>query len=88
VPRDAAEVLEAFPDGLTTQEVAAIMTAGNDTVDRDAAELALLELVSKGRTVRVGLGDDAVWLDPAHAGTLLSVLDAALSSSELQAVGF
>ena len=87
-PGDAAEVLEAFPDGLTTQEVAAIMTSGNDRVDRDAAELALLELVSDGRIARIGLGDDAVWLDPAHADTLRSVLDAALSSSELEAVGF
>jgi protein-disulfide isomerase-like protein with CxxC motif len=87
-PGDAAEALEAFPGGLTTQEVAAIMTSGNDRVDREAAELALLELVSDGRIARIGLGDDAVWLDPAHADTLRSVLDAALSSSELEAVGF
>jgi protein-disulfide isomerase-like protein with CxxC motif len=87
-PGDAAEVLEAFPDGLTTQEVAAIMTSGNDRVDREAAELALLELVSDGRIARIGLGDDAVWLEPARAETLRSVLDAALSSSELEAVGF
>jgi protein-disulfide isomerase-like protein with CxxC motif len=87
-PGDAAEVLEAFPDGLTTQEVAAIMTSGNDRVDREAAELALLELVSDGRIARIGLGDDAVWLEPARADTLRSVLDAARSSSELEAVGF
>jgi protein-disulfide isomerase-like protein with CxxC motif len=87
-PGDTAEVLEAFPDGLTTQEVAAIMTSGNDRVDREAAELALLELVSDGRIARIGLGDDAVWLEPARADTLRSVLDAALSSSELEAVGF
>ncbi|MDX6579806.1 MAG: hypothetical protein QOJ47_1355 [Gaiellales bacterium] len=87
-PGDAAEVLEAFPDGLTTQEVAAIMTSGNDRVDREAAELALLELVSDGRIARIGLGDDAVWLEPALADTLRSVLDAARSSSELEAVGF
>jgi protein-disulfide isomerase-like protein with CxxC motif len=87
-PGDAAEVLEAFPDGLTTQEVAAIMTSGNDRVDREAAELALLELVSNGRIARIGLGDDAVWLDPARADTLRWVLDAARSSSELEAVGF
>jgi protein-disulfide isomerase-like protein with CxxC motif len=87
-PGDAAEVLEAFPDGLTTQEVAAIMTSGNDRVDREAAELALLELVSDGRIARIGLGDDALWLEPTRADTLLSVLDAARSSSELEAVGF
>jgi protein-disulfide isomerase-like protein with CxxC motif len=87
-PGDAAEVLAAFPDGLTTQEVAAIMTSGNDRVDREAAELALLELVSDGRIARIGLGNDAVWLDPARADTLRSVLDAACSSSELEAVGF
>ncbi len=39
-PKDAADALAAFPEGLTTQEVAAIMAAGTDPVDRAAAELA------------------------------------------------
>jgi protein-disulfide isomerase-like protein with CxxC motif len=85
---DPGEVLAAFPDGLTTQEVAAIMTRGNDEVDRRAAELALLDLVADGRTERVGLGDDAVWVDPAHAETLRAVIGAAWSSRASQAVGF
>jgi protein-disulfide isomerase-like protein with CxxC motif len=87
-PTDAAEVLAAFPAGLTTQEVAAIMTAGNDRVDRGAAELALLDLVGDGRVARIGLGDDAVWVDPSHADTLRSVIEAAMSPGALVAVGF
>jgi protein-disulfide isomerase-like protein with CxxC motif len=87
-PTDAGEVLAAFPEGLTTQEVAAIMTAGNDDVDRVAAELALLDLVGEGRVARIGLGDDALWLDPAHADTFRSVVEAATASSALEAVGF
>ena len=41
-------LLEHFPDGLTTQEVAALLTDGNDAPDRLAAERALLELVAAG----------------------------------------
>jgi 2-hydroxychromene-2-carboxylate isomerase len=54
-------LLEHFRDGLTTQEVAALMTHGNDAPDRQAAEAALLELVAEGRAVREPLGDDALW---------------------------
>ncbi len=54
-------MLEFFPDGLTTQEVAAILTSGNDAVDRVAAENALLELVAAGAATRTPLGDDALW---------------------------
>ncbi len=60
-PETPAPLLERFPDGLTTQEVAALMTSGNDRPDRAAAELALLELVAAGDAVRHALGDDAVW---------------------------
>ncbi|HWE08855.1 MAG TPA: hypothetical protein VG325_05850 [Solirubrobacteraceae bacterium] len=60
-PEDPAPLLEHFPGGLTTQEVAALMTRGNDPVDRPAAEAALLELVADGRAVRRPLGDDALW---------------------------
>lgn len=58
---EAAEVLERFPAGVTTQEAAAVMTAGNDAVDRPAAEAALIELVGAGRATRTALGDDALW---------------------------
>ena len=60
-PDTPAPLLERFPDGLTTQEVAALMARGNDRPDRVAAEAALLELVASGTAVRHPLGDDAVW---------------------------
>ncbi len=61
-PPDTPEpLLELFPDGLTTQEVAALMTHGNDAPDRAAAEAALIELVGAGKAVRQSLGDDALW---------------------------
>jgi predicted DsbA family dithiol-disulfide isomerase len=61
VPDTPAPVLERFPDGVTTQEVAAILADGNDAPDRRGAETALLELVAAGDAERVALGDDAVW---------------------------
>jgi 2-hydroxychromene-2-carboxylate isomerase len=60
-PESPAPLLARFPDGLTTQEVAALMTHGNDTADRAGAEAALLELVAAGEAVREPLGDDALW---------------------------
>ncbi len=60
---DVSEVLEAYPDGLTTQEIAELMRAGNDQVDRDAAEAALIDLSAAGRVQRTALGDDALWRD-------------------------
>ena len=61
-PETPEPLLARFPDGLTTQEVAALMTHGNDPVDRSAAEAALIELVADGRAVRRPLGDDALWV--------------------------
>jgi hypothetical protein len=66
-PEDPADLLEFFKDGLVTQEVAALMTHGNDSVDRAAAEAALVKLVGEGRAVRQSLGDDALWLAAAGA---------------------
>jgi len=60
-PEDPAPALERFHDGLTTQEVAAVMAGNNEAPDREAAEAALLELVAGGRAVREPLGDDALW---------------------------
>jgi predicted DsbA family dithiol-disulfide isomerase len=60
-PDTPAPLLERFPDGLTTQEVAALLTHGNDKPDRAAAEAALLELVAAGAALRHPLGADAVW---------------------------
>jgi hypothetical protein len=60
-PGTPEPLLHRFPDGLTTQEVAALMTEGNDAPDRYAVETALLELVGAGSAVRQPLGDDALW---------------------------
>ncbi|MBV9817096.1 MAG: DsbA family protein [Solirubrobacterales bacterium] len=60
-PDTPAPLLEHFAGGLTTQEVAALMTSGNDAVDRHAAERALIELVADGVATRTPLGDDALW---------------------------
>jgi 2-hydroxychromene-2-carboxylate isomerase len=61
VPPSPAPLLQYFGDGLTTQEVAALLTEGNDAPDRQAAEAALIELVAAGDAVRRPLGDDALW---------------------------
>jgi 2-hydroxychromene-2-carboxylate isomerase len=63
-PEDVGELLEFFEFGITTQEVAALLTKGNDAPDRRAAEVALLALVDEGRAVRHALGDDALWTKP------------------------
>jgi predicted DsbA family dithiol-disulfide isomerase len=65
-PETPEPLLAAFPGGLTTQEVAALMTEGNDAPDRGAAEAALIELVAAGKASRRSLGDDALW-QPAAA---------------------
>jgi len=58
---DPVDVLERFPDGLTTREVAATMAAGNDPVDGKRAEAALIEALGAGRASRSSLGDGALW---------------------------
>jgi protein-disulfide isomerase-like protein with CxxC motif len=61
-PQDAAEALAAFPDGLTTAEVASVLRP-SDLVDADihAAEAELLELAGDGTVGREPLGQDAIW---------------------------
>src|ERR1700760_3451525 len=66
-PETPEPLLERFPSGLTTTEVAAVMTHGNDAIDRAAAEAALIELVFAGKAVRYALGDDALWVSAAAA---------------------
>jgi 2-hydroxychromene-2-carboxylate isomerase len=61
-PEDPLPALQRFPEGLVTQEVAAIMTAGNDAPDRARAEDMLIDLVAAGKAIRRPLGDDALWL--------------------------
>jgi 2-hydroxychromene-2-carboxylate isomerase len=60
-PGEAIVALRRFPDGLVTQEVAAIMAPNNESADRDAAERALVELAGAGAVRRTQLGDDAIW---------------------------
>ena len=55
------ELLEHFPAGLCTQEVAALLAGNLVDTDRPGAEDALLELVAEGRARREPLGDDAIW---------------------------
>lgn len=63
-PETPEPLLERFPDGLTTQEVAGLLAGNNEKPDRAAAEAALLELVASGRAAREPLGDDALWRRP------------------------
>jgi hypothetical protein len=61
-PETPLPLLERFTDGLTTQEVAALLAGNNEQPDRVAAEGALLELVAAGQASRQPLGDDALWV--------------------------
>ncbi len=60
-PETPAPLLERFSEGLTTQEVAALLVRGNNPPDPTAAEVSLLELVAAGRAIREPLGDGALW---------------------------
>jgi 2-hydroxychromene-2-carboxylate isomerase len=80
-PDNPLPLLERFTEGLTTQEVAALMTRGNDPVNRAAAEEALLELAASGDAVRHALGDDALWQLPASEDE--RPLEAAVRSESL-----
>ncbi len=68
---DAAEILAAFPDGLTTAEVAQIMAQDKYEPELDKAEDALITATGEGTASRVSFGHDALWV-PARtaAGTL------------------
>jgi hypothetical protein len=61
VPDDPFELLAAFPGGLTTQEVAQLLTRGNDAVNWVEAEVTMLRLVADGAATRTPVGDDALW---------------------------
>jgi 2-hydroxychromene-2-carboxylate isomerase len=73
---DAGDVLAAFPDGLTTAEVAAVMAPSNTAADLEAAEDALIAAAGSGRAERLPFGHDALWRTPrrgAAAGALRRV---------------
>lgn len=61
-PESPLPALQSFADGLTTQEVAAVMAPNNTPPDRAAAERALVELLGSDDVRRVPLGGDALWL--------------------------
>ncbi len=60
-PTVAIDALRAFPHGLTTAEVTAIMTPGLRAPDRRQAESSLVDAVMAGDAARHALGDDALW---------------------------
>ena len=62
---DAAEVLQAFPDGLTTAEVAQIMTQDKFAPDFNKAEDALITAIGEGAAQRLPFGHDALWVPSA-----------------------
>jgi protein-disulfide isomerase-like protein with CxxC motif len=76
-PEDPGELIAAYPDGLTTQEVAELLVSGNDAPDRVAAEQAMLELVFDGQAERIALGDSAIWLAPGRAQWFQGIVGAA-----------
>ena len=63
-PEGPAEVLAAFPDGLTTAEVAWVRKTNLRRLDLAGTRAALEELAGSGAARRTPLGDDALW----HAG--------------------
>jgi protein-disulfide isomerase-like protein with CxxC motif len=64
-PESPLEPIREFHWPLATQELAAIMTQGNDAPDRAATEDALIELAAAGSVRPIAVGDDALWTRPA-----------------------
>jgi protein-disulfide isomerase-like protein with CxxC motif len=61
-PESPEPLLEFFPGGLTTAEVALLLAGGSDPVpDREAAEAVLSELAAAGSAHRMPVGTDALW---------------------------
>ena len=64
-PASPEPLLDYFPDGLTTAEVAALLADGADPIpDLDTTERMLLDLAARNRVERRPLGQDALWLRP------------------------
>ena len=61
-PEDPLDALTLYPGGLSTQEIATIMTSGNDLPDRPSVEKELIALLGRKRVRRVAMGNDAIWL--------------------------
>jgi hypothetical protein len=58
---EALEALGAFPDGLSTREVATVMAGHDEPPDDVAATSELLELVHAGQVVHEPFGGNGVW---------------------------
>ena len=61
-PQSAAVLLDAFPFGITTREVATCMLEGNARPDDQAAENLMLELAATGAVTAQPLGDSTLWV--------------------------
>jgi protein-disulfide isomerase-like protein with CxxC motif len=61
-PDSPLEALTLYPGGLTTREVAAIMSKGLAGPEPETVEQALLGLSGENRVSRVPLGNDALWI--------------------------
>lgn len=59
---DPLDVLDLYPGGLTTREIAAVMANDMGAIDVTGAEARLVELLGEHRVNRVPLGNDALWL--------------------------
>ena len=67
-PETPAPLLEHFPDGLTTAEIATLLARGPDYIpDPDAAEQAMVKLAAERVAVRQSLGSEPLWLPANHA---------------------
>jgi 2-hydroxychromene-2-carboxylate isomerase len=69
---DVDEALAAFPDGLTTLEVAAVMCGHLREHDREAVEDALIALVAAGGAARRAFGNDALWIPAGREAAALA----------------
>ena len=63
---DVAEVIAAFPDGLTTGEIAQVCAEDKFPANADATEDALITATGDGLIKRLPFGHDALWV-PAQA---------------------
>jgi 2-hydroxychromene-2-carboxylate isomerase len=63
---DVEEILQAFPDGLTTAEVAQIMAQDKFAPDFNKAEDALITAIGDGAAQRLPFGHDALWVPSAR----------------------
>ncbi|MEX1219726.1 MAG: hypothetical protein WEB05_04990 [Solirubrobacterales bacterium] len=61
-PEGPLDALAFYPGGLSTQEVTAIMTSGNNPPERQSTEKQLVSLLGENRIRRIAMGSDAIWL--------------------------